>query len=122
MAFGELLKELREGAGLSLGRLARQVGLSAPYLLDLERGARKPPPTPVVLRLARALRADPLPLCLAAAAERGQVELPVDGEDAAEVAVLFALVLGEAPPGRLENLRILLLEAKDGRGGEGNQD
>jgi transcriptional regulator with XRE-family HTH domain len=100
MAFGELLKELRAGAGLSLGQLARQVGLSAAYLLDLERGARKPPPLKVVLILARALGADPYPLALQAARERGAVEIPLsDGVDPGAAVRLALRLLEEADHG-----------------------
>jgi len=40
---GPWLRERRQVAGLSLREMARQVGFSAPYLSDIERGNRNPP-------------------------------------------------------------------------------
>ena len=44
---GRWLRERRSVAGVSLREMARQVGFSAPYLSDIERGNRKPPETVV---------------------------------------------------------------------------
>lgn len=41
--FGSRLRELRIQAGISLVKLARSLGLSSPYLSDIERGNRNPP-------------------------------------------------------------------------------
>lgn len=42
--FGEHLRELREGHGVSLRKFARKLGISAPFLVDLEKDRRKPKP------------------------------------------------------------------------------
>src|SRR5688500_10883472 len=52
---GDYLKEQRLGAQLSLRQLADQVGVSNPYLSQIERGLRKPS-AEVLQQLARALR------------------------------------------------------------------
>ena len=52
---GDYLKENRLAAQLSLRQLADQVGVSNPYLSQIERGLRKPS-AEVLNQLARALR------------------------------------------------------------------
>lgn len=52
---GDYLKEQRLGASLSLRQLADQVGVSNPYLSQIERGLRKPS-AEVLQQLAKALR------------------------------------------------------------------
>ena len=52
---GDYLKEQRLSAQLSLRQLADQVGVSNPYLSQIERGLRKPS-AEVLQQLARALR------------------------------------------------------------------
>jgi len=54
-SLGDYLKEQRVGAQLSLRQLADQVGVSNPYLSQIERGLRKPS-AEVLQQLARALR------------------------------------------------------------------
>src|SRR3954465_14939300 len=52
---GEYLREQRTASRLSLRQLADQVGVSNPYLSQIERGLRKPS-AEVLQQLARALR------------------------------------------------------------------
>ncbi|WP_210438940.1 helix-turn-helix domain-containing protein [Nocardioides xinjiangensis] len=54
-SLGDYLKEHRLAAQLSLRQLADQVGVSNPYLSQIERGLRKPS-AEVLQQLARALR------------------------------------------------------------------
>jgi transcriptional regulator with XRE-family HTH domain len=54
-SLGDYLKEQRLGAQLSLRQLADQVGVSNPYLSQIERGLRRPS-AEVLQQLARALR------------------------------------------------------------------
>ena len=54
-SLGDYLKEQRLAAQLSLRQLADQVGVSNPYLSQIERGLRKPS-AEVLQQLARALR------------------------------------------------------------------
>jgi len=53
--FGEKLRELREAKDLSLRELARNLGVSAAFLSDVELGRRHPSEA-VLKKLARALR------------------------------------------------------------------
>ena len=52
---GDYLKEQRLGAQLSLRQLADQVGVSNPYLSQIERGLRKPS-ADILQQIAKALR------------------------------------------------------------------
>jgi len=42
IGLGRKLRELRENAGISLREIAREVGVSAPFLSDVELGRRYP--------------------------------------------------------------------------------
>jgi transcriptional regulator with XRE-family HTH domain len=52
---GEFIREQRAGAHLSLRELAKQAGISNPYLSQIERGLRKPS-ADILQQLAKALR------------------------------------------------------------------
>jgi len=53
--FGEVIKKARKSWGLTLRKLAEDVGISHPYLSQLENGRNDKPSPTVVLRLADAL-------------------------------------------------------------------
>lgn len=50
-AFGEVVRGLRQGLGLSQEKLAQRAGLSMVYVSEIERGKRAPS-LPVVFKLA----------------------------------------------------------------------
>jgi transcriptional regulator with XRE-family HTH domain len=50
-----VLKQLREQRGMSQRDLAAKVGVKQPYIVQLEKGARKDPSLDVLKRLAKAL-------------------------------------------------------------------
>jgi len=81
-SLGDYLKEQRLAAQLSLRQLADQVGVSNPYLSQIERGLRKPS-AEVLQQLARALRVSAEQLYVRAgivhpdAGHAGSVELAV---------------------------------------------
>ncbi len=58
-AFGIFLKSLREGVHLTQKEAAKQSGLSAPYLAQLERGQRNPPSRAALTRLADTYQVTP---------------------------------------------------------------
>ncbi|MCY7400037.1 MAG: helix-turn-helix transcriptional regulator [Nocardioides sp.] len=84
-SLGDYLKEQRLGAQLSLRQLADQVGVSNPYLSQIERGLRKPS-ADVLQQLARALRVSAEQLYVRAGivhpdpGHAGSVELAVLGD------------------------------------------
>lgn len=53
MSFGEYLRSLRQARGpLSINRAAEQIGISSPYLSQLESGHRGPPKPDILKKLA----------------------------------------------------------------------
>src|SRR5438034_4093943 len=74
--FGELLRRHRLAAGLTQDALARQAGLSARGIADLERGARRSTYPDTVQRLADALQLDPTQRASLATAARPSVVTP----------------------------------------------
>ncbi|HEY1477596.1 MAG TPA: helix-turn-helix transcriptional regulator [Chthoniobacterales bacterium] len=54
ISLGQRLHELRDSADLSLRELAKQIGISAPFLSDIELG-RRFPSEEILAKLARAL-------------------------------------------------------------------
>jgi transcriptional regulator with XRE-family HTH domain len=54
-ALGEYIREQRRSAQISLRQLARQAGVSNPYLSQIERGLRKPS-AEILQQIAKALR------------------------------------------------------------------
>jgi SOS-response transcriptional repressor LexA len=50
MSLGEIIRRRREEAGLTQDRLAAQIGISKPYLSNIETGKAKNPPSDGVLR------------------------------------------------------------------------
>ncbi len=75
--FGALLRNIRFEAGKSLGEVAGVLGVSIPYLSDVERGNRAPLTADRIHHVARYLSTNPSPLLAAAAADRGAFELAV---------------------------------------------
>lgn len=99
-SLGDYLKEQRLDARLSLRQLADQVGVSNPYLSQIERGLRKPS-AEVLQQLARALRVSAEQLYVRA----GIVDPDTDSESerTVEIAVL-------SDPGLTERQKQSLLD------------
>ena len=55
VGLGERLRELREAADISLRELAKDVGISAPFLSDVELG-RRFPSDDILAKLAKSLK------------------------------------------------------------------
>lgn len=89
-SLGDYLKEQRLAARLSLRQLADQVGVSNPYLSQIERGLRKPS-AEVLQQLARALRVSAEQLYVRA----GIVHPDVEQTGSVELAVLADTSLTE---------------------------
>ncbi|GAA0263193.1 helix-turn-helix transcriptional regulator [Cryptosporangium japonicum] len=54
-SLGEFIREQRSGSQISLRQLAKQAGISNPYLSQIERGLRKPS-AEILQQIAKALR------------------------------------------------------------------
>lgn len=97
-SLGDYLKEQRLAAQLSLRQLADQVGVSNPYLSQIERGLRKPS-AEVLQQLARALRVS---------AEQLYVRAGIVHPDSGHVGSVEIAVL--ADPGLTERQKQSLLD------------
>lgn len=86
--FGDLLRERRKASGKTMLEVSEFLGISVPYLSDVERGQRSPFAVERIQMLADFLGADARALVDAAAASRGHVVLDVSAEDPAEKAAL----------------------------------
>jgi transcriptional regulator with XRE-family HTH domain len=73
--FGGLITKARSAAGKTMGELARALGVSVPYVSDVENSNRAPFTKERILTAAAFLNTDPNPLLAAAATERGAYEL-----------------------------------------------
>jgi transcriptional regulator with XRE-family HTH domain len=69
MAIGDDIRTRRKSLNLGLRELGRMAMVSAPYLSDIERGYRSPPPE-TLERICASLAMDCEPLMLAWARER----------------------------------------------------
>lgn len=69
--FGQLLRKLRSAAGVSMGQLARHLGVSVPYVSDVERGHRPPFMNEKIIKTAALVGADANQLLRVAAESRG---------------------------------------------------
>lgn len=70
---------------MSMGNLARSLGVSTPYLCNVELGKRGPLGLPRILKVSRALGLgldDELDLIRAAQIERGFIQIPTRDLDA----------------------------------------
>ena len=111
--FGTVLREYREAAAISLGALARQLGVSAAYLSDVERGNRPPLVQEKIVKAASVLDAD-LDLLLRVAAEtKGSIQLPVGADSstrAKEVGAMLARQWNDMSESKLRRIKQLLEE------------
>lgn len=70
MTFGEMLKEERKAAGLTLKELGDNIGTSKSYLSSIETGVFPPPPPEMIAKIAQALGKDEKTLQIKAYVER----------------------------------------------------
>jgi transcriptional regulator with XRE-family HTH domain len=112
--FGDLLRRLRRKADKTLGDVARELGISAVYLSDVERGNRKPFTTERLVKMARFLEIEPKLLIDAADKEKGVIEYDIRRASPLQADVVGGLVAGLARGGvsdeQLERVRTILNE------------
>jgi len=73
--FGTLLRQVRSGAGVSMGKVARHLDMRVSHLSDVELGRRAPLSTDRIRKVGDFLDVDATPLLIAAAEEKGVFEL-----------------------------------------------
>jgi transcriptional regulator with XRE-family HTH domain len=117
--FGKLLRTTREGAGVSMGRVARYLVMKVSHLSDVEHGRRAPLSPERLRRLGELLQVDPTPLIAAAAEEKGGVfELDTRNvsDNAKDVVAALARELPQLDDGQLEGIRRIVNRPKGGEG------
>lgn len=114
--FGDLLRRLRRKADKTLGDVARELGISAVYLSDVERGNRKPFTTERLVKMASFLDIEPKLLIDAADIEKGVIEYDIRRASPLQADVVGGLVAGLARGGvsdeQLERVRTILNEQR----------
>lgn len=53
--YSNYIKQIREGKGISLSKLAEKTGISAGYICHLEKGSRTNPSITIMDKIAKAL-------------------------------------------------------------------
>ncbi len=104
---GTAIRIVRQAKGLRSGHLAREAGLSAPFLSLVERGDRQPS-LRVLRRIAGALDVPPEALVLLAVSGEGHLRSDDEG--------ICSLVASIQEIARAEEALRLKLSAKDGAG------
>lgn len=92
--FGQALRQLRTEKGVKLRDLSEQIGVSLPYLSDVERGRRDPLSNSRIQKVAEILGVNPLPLLEVATKERGRIVIDLNGQDdhRVQAAIMLSLV------------------------------
>ena len=97
--FGDALRKARRNAEKTLGDVAKLLDVSVVYVSDIERGNRRPFSNERILKIAKFVKADPIPLIAAADVERGIIEYDITKAKPLEIAVVGGLVSGLARGG-----------------------
>ncbi len=114
--FGDVLRRTRQNAGKTLGDVATLLDVSVVYVSDVERGNRRPFGNERILKIARLLKTDPIPLIAAADVEKGVIEYDISKAKPLEARVVGDLVSGLARGGvtedQLERIRNILKDSE----------
>ena len=97
--FGDALRKARRNAEKTLGDVAKLLDVSVVYVSDIERSNRRPFSNERILKIAKFVKADPIPLMAAADVERGIIEYDITKAKPLEIAVVGGLVSGLARGG-----------------------
>ena len=97
--FGDALRKTRRNAEKTLGDIAKLLDVSVVYVSDVERSNRRPFNNERILKIARFVKTDPVPLIAAADVERGVIEYDITQAKPLEAAVVGGLVSGLARGG-----------------------
>jgi transcriptional regulator with XRE-family HTH domain len=112
--FGETLRKLRRKSNKTLGDVADAIGVSVPYLSDVERGNRRPFNVDRIVQIAVFCNENPTELITAADAERGVIEYDIRNATPLEADVVGGLVAGLARGGldseKLEKIQKIIRE------------
>lgn len=113
--FGAILRDLRLRSDKTLGQVARFLGISIPYLSDVERANRAPFTQERILQLAGYLGVEAQPLLVAAAQSRGAFELDAQRSSKhEEVGAMLMRGWTDLTPNDLEEIANVLKKRKGG--------
>ena len=96
--FGQVLREVRINAGKTQGDIASLLGISVPYVSDIEHGKRNPLSRERIEQVAAFLGCDAAALHHAAALDRGEVTLPLGPTEAHRSLALSLAARWETAP------------------------
>lgn len=107
--FGEVFRKARKAAGKTMQDVALYLGVTVPYISDVENGNRSPFVRERIIKAAEFLQIDPTPLLESAAKTRGSFDLDLSGVSDRAVQVGAALQRGwpelsDDVLGQIENL------------------
>lgn len=77
--FADEIRHRRKQLNLTLSQVAEKMGWSIPYVSELERGVKQPPPAEGVKQLALVLQLDSDELITEAALSRRSIEIDLEG-------------------------------------------
>ncbi len=77
--FADMIRRRRKELGMTLSEVAAKMAWSIPYVSELERGVKQPPPIEQIRRLAIALQLNPFNLVKEAELSRRSVEIDLEG-------------------------------------------
>jgi transcriptional regulator with XRE-family HTH domain len=112
-SLGDYLREQRTQSRLSLRQLAEQVGVSNPYLSQIERGLRRPS-AEVLQQLAKALRISAEQLYIRAGIVSPDPGVGIVGGGSVELAVLHDVALTERQKQTLLDVYASFVAINDG--------
>ena len=118
VGFGEYLRGLRKGAGLSQRELAERAGIDFTYLSKIENARVEPPAETTLRALARALAADPEEL-LARARKMPPDQKRLVAQGSAEKALLLRRIA--QTPMTEERVQRMLRLLDEAEGEDGNR-
>ncbi len=117
--FGDYARVQRENRRISLRSLAEALGLSAPYVSDIERGNRNPPDREKLTRWANLIGEEPEAFIRRGELDRRSVEIPVNFNPAnTELALSFARKLPTMTDEERVQLRKFFDTIEDGKDDE----
>lgn len=90
--FGDYLRKSREKKGVTLSALSRHLGLSVPYMSDVEHGKRNPLAEAKLKEIAEYLEVPLSTLHFKAALSLGEFKLPIGSARADRVANKLSLL------------------------------
>lgn len=104
--FGEILRTARQAKNRTMGDIARLLGVSVPFISDVEHNRRPPLSHERIERVAAFLEVDATELHLAAARFKGSVELDTNSDRRQQAAAALARGWTDYSDAELDQIRL----------------